>query len=97
MVVRRSLLALVLGGDYGGVDSGDAEVEAGSEGLALPSGVGTRGWVVVGSGCCCWWWYVCATTLWLSAGCALDILSLVSFVSGQSLVGYAKSSPWNRQ
>jgi hypothetical protein len=40
-------------GDYGGVDLGDAEVEAGSKGLALPGGVGTRGWVGVGRGCCC--------------------------------------------
>jgi hypothetical protein len=30
---------------------------------------------------------VCATTLGLSAGCARAILSLVAFVSGQSLVG----------
>jgi hypothetical protein len=30
---------------------------------------------------------VCVTTLWLSAGCARDILSLGAFVSGQSLVG----------
>jgi hypothetical protein len=96
MVVRRSLLALVLGGDYGGVNLGGAEVEVGSKGLALPGGVGTRGWVGVGRGCF-WWWYVCATTLWLSAGCALDILSLVAFVFGQSLVGCTQSSPWNRQ
>jgi hypothetical protein len=32
---------------------------------------------------------VCATTLRLSASCARDILSLVAFVSGQSLVGCA--------
>jgi hypothetical protein len=40
-------------GDYGGVDLGDAEVEAGVAGLALPGGVGTRGWVGVGHGRCC--------------------------------------------
>jgi hypothetical protein len=34
-----------------------------------------------------------ATTLGLSVGCARDILSLVAFVSGQSLVGCAQSSP----
>jgi hypothetical protein len=46
-----------------------------------------------------WWggcWYVCATTLGLSAGCARAILSLVAFVSGQSLVWWAQSSPWKR-
>jgi hypothetical protein len=37
-------------GDYGGVDLGDAEVEAGVAALALPGGVGTRGWVGVGRG-----------------------------------------------
>jgi hypothetical protein len=52
MVVRRSLPALVLGGDYGGVDLGDAEVEAGVEGLILPGGVDTRGWVSAGHGRC---------------------------------------------
>ncbi len=36
---------------------------------------------------------VCATTLGLSAGCARAILSLVAFVSGQSLVWWAQSSP----
>jgi hypothetical protein len=30
---------------------------------------------------------VCATTLWLSAGCARDILSLVAFVSRNPLLG----------
>jgi hypothetical protein len=40
-------------GDYGGVDLGDAEVEVGVAGLALPGGVGTRGWVGVGHGRCC--------------------------------------------
>jgi hypothetical protein len=90
MVVQRSLPALVLGGGYGVVGLGDAEVVE----LALPDGAGTRGWVDAGRArCCCWWWYVCATTLWLSSGCALDILSLVAFVSGQSLVGCAQSSP----
>jgi hypothetical protein len=49
MVVQRSLPALVLGGDYGGVDLGDAEAEAKVEELALPDGAGTRGWV--GAGC----------------------------------------------
>jgi hypothetical protein len=42
-------------------------------------------------------WYVCATTLGLSAGCDRAILSLVAFVSGQSLVWWAQSSPWNMQ
>jgi hypothetical protein len=40
-------------GDYGGVDLGDAEAEAGVEGLALPDGAGTRGWVGAGRGRCC--------------------------------------------
>jgi hypothetical protein len=65
---------------------------------ALLDGAGTRGWVDAGLAHCCrvvcwWWWYVCTTTLWLSAGYALDILSLVAFVSGQSLVGCAQSTP----
>jgi hypothetical protein len=33
---------------------------------------------------------VWATTLGLSAGCAWDILSLVAFISGQSLIGCAQ-------
>jgi hypothetical protein len=53
MVVRRSLPALVLGGDFGGVYLGDAEAKAWVAGLALPDGVGTRGWVGVGHGRCC--------------------------------------------
>jgi hypothetical protein len=53
MVGRRSLPALVLGGDYGGVDLGDAEVEADVVELALPDGVGTRGWVDAGRAHCC--------------------------------------------
>jgi hypothetical protein len=44
-----------------------------------------------------WLWeavLICmATILGLSVGCARDILSLVAFVSGQSLVGCAQSSP----
>jgi hypothetical protein len=40
---------------------------------------------------------LCATILGLSAGCARAILSLVAFVSGQSLVWWAQSSPWKRQ
>jgi hypothetical protein len=51
MVVRRSLPALVLGGDYGGVDLGDAEAEAEVVDLALPDGAGTRGWVDAGRAC----------------------------------------------
>jgi hypothetical protein len=53
MVVQRSLPALVLGGDYGGVDLGDAEAEAGVEELTLPDGAGMRGWVGVGRAHCC--------------------------------------------
>jgi hypothetical protein len=53
MVVRRSLLALVLGGDYGGVDLGDAGTEAGVEGHALPDGAGMHGWVGAGHARCC--------------------------------------------
>jgi hypothetical protein len=53
MVVWRSLPALVLGGDYGGVDLGDAEAEAGVEELALPDGAGMRGWVGAGRARCC--------------------------------------------
>jgi hypothetical protein len=53
MVVRRILPALVLGDDYGGVDLGDAEVEAEVEELALPDGAGTRGWVGAGRARCC--------------------------------------------
>jgi hypothetical protein len=34
------------------VDLGDAEVEAGVEGLVLPGGVGTHGWVGAGHGRC---------------------------------------------
>ena len=62
------------------------------EGLMLPSGVGTRGWVGAGHGRCkvvVVGGGMCARQLWLSAGCALDILSLVAFVFGQSLVGCA--------
>jgi hypothetical protein len=50
MIVRRSIPALVLGGDYGGVDLGGAEVEAGVGGFVLPGGVGTRCWVGAGRG-----------------------------------------------
>jgi hypothetical protein len=53
MVVRRSLPVLVLGGDYGGVDLGDAEAEAEVEELALPDSAGTRGWVGAGHARCC--------------------------------------------
>jgi hypothetical protein len=37
-------------GDYGGVDLGGAEVEAGVGGFVLPGGVGTRCWVGAGRG-----------------------------------------------
>jgi hypothetical protein len=53
MVVQRSLPALVLVGDYGGVDLGDAEAEAKVEELALPNGAGMRGWVDAGRARCC--------------------------------------------
>jgi hypothetical protein len=47
MVVRRSIPALVLGGDYGGVDLGGAEVEAGWEDLYfLAMLVHVVGWVL---------------------------------------------------
>jgi hypothetical protein len=51
MAARRSLPALVLGGDFSGVGSGDAE--AGVEQLVLPDGADMRGWVDVGRGRCC--------------------------------------------
>jgi hypothetical protein len=53
MAARRSLPALVLGGDYGGVDLGDAEAEAEVEQLALPDGAGMHGWVDAGRSRCC--------------------------------------------
>jgi hypothetical protein len=43
----------VLGGDFGGVGSGDAEAEAGVEQLVLPDGADMRGWVGAGRGRCC--------------------------------------------
>jgi hypothetical protein len=51
MVVRQSLPAWVLGGGYGVVDLGDAEAEVVE--LALPNGVGMRGWVDAGLARCC--------------------------------------------
>jgi hypothetical protein len=53
MAARRSLPALVLGGDFGGVGLGDAEADAGVEQLVLPDGAGMRGWVDAGRGRCC--------------------------------------------
>jgi hypothetical protein len=53
MAARRSLPALVLGGDYGGVDLGDAEAGAEGEQLALPDDAGMRGWVDAGRARCC--------------------------------------------
>jgi hypothetical protein len=53
MADQRSLPALVLGGDFGGVGSGDAEAGAGVVRLVPPGGAGMRGWVDVGRGCCC--------------------------------------------
>jgi hypothetical protein len=43
----------VPGGDFGGVGSGDAEVEAGVGRFALPDGVDMRDWVGAGRGRCC--------------------------------------------
>jgi hypothetical protein len=43
----------MLGGDFGGVGSGDAEAKAGVEQLVLPDGADMRGWVGAGRGCCC--------------------------------------------
>jgi hypothetical protein len=40
---RRSLPALVPGGDFGGVGSGDVEAEAGVGRFGLPDGVDMRG------------------------------------------------------
>jgi hypothetical protein len=40
----------VLGGDFGGADSVDAEVGAGVVQLVPPDGVDMRGWVDVGRG-----------------------------------------------
>jgi hypothetical protein len=51
MVVQQSLPAWVLGGGYGVVDLADAEAEVVE--LALPDGVGTRGWVDAGLARCC--------------------------------------------
>jgi hypothetical protein len=53
MAAWRSLPALVLGGDFGGVDLGDAEADAGVEQLVLPDGAGMRGWVDAGRSRCC--------------------------------------------
>ena len=50
MVVRRSLPAWVLGGGYGVVDLGDAEVVVVES--ALPSGASTHGWVDLDARCC---------------------------------------------
>ena len=46
MAARRSLHALVLGGDFG-------DAEAGGEQLVLPDGADMRGWVGAGRGRCC--------------------------------------------
>jgi hypothetical protein len=79
MAARRSLPALVLGGDFGGVDLGDAEADA-----------GMRGWnnlyfLMV---------LVCVRDNSLVVGCLCSRHPIpVSFVSGQSLVGCAQSSP----
>jgi hypothetical protein len=43
----------VLGSDFGGVGSGDAEAEAGVERLEPPDGADMRGWVDVRRGRCC--------------------------------------------
>jgi hypothetical protein len=53
MADRRSLPALVLGGDFGGVGSGGAEAEAGVEELVLHDGADMHGWVGVGCDRCC--------------------------------------------
>jgi hypothetical protein len=53
MAARQSLPALVLGGDFSGVGSGDAEAEAGVEQFVLPDGADMRGWVDVERGYCC--------------------------------------------
>jgi hypothetical protein len=50
---RRSPPALVPGGDFGGVGSGDADAEAGVERFVLPDGVDMRSWVGAGLGRCC--------------------------------------------
>jgi hypothetical protein len=53
------------------------------------------GWMLSGA-MVVWLWelLICVReTLGLSVGCARDILSLVAFVSGQSLGGCAQSSP----
>jgi hypothetical protein len=65
----------VLGGDFGGVGLGDAEVDAGVEQLVLPDGAGMRGWVDAGCGRCCMVVVVgggmCARRL---SGCRLAVL-----------------------
>jgi hypothetical protein len=53
MADRRSLPALVIGVDFGGVGLGDAEADAGVEQLVLPDGAGMRGWVDAGRGRYC--------------------------------------------
>jgi hypothetical protein len=40
-------------GDFGGVDFGDAEADAGVEQLVLPDGAGMRGWVDARHARCC--------------------------------------------
>jgi hypothetical protein len=75
MAARRSLPALVLGGDFGGVGLGDAEADAGVVQLVLPDGAGMRGWVDAGRGRCCMVVVVgsgmCARRL---SGCRLAVL-----------------------
>jgi hypothetical protein len=53
MADRRNLLVLVLGGDFGGVGSVDAEAGAGVVRLVPPGGADMRGWVDArrGRGC----------------------------------------------
>ena len=88
-------------GDFGGVGLVDAEAGAGAGAVLLvpPGGADMRDWVDAGRGRGCMavgggGVDMCARQLFgLSAGCARDILSLVAFVSGQSLVGCAQSSP----
>jgi hypothetical protein len=67
----------VLGGDFGGVGSGDAEAEAGVEQLVLTDGADMRGWVDAGRGRCCMVVVggggMCARRL---AGCRLAVLEI---------------------
>jgi hypothetical protein len=81
MADRQSLLVLVLGGDFGGVDSVDAEAGAGVVQFVPPDGADMRGWVDVGRGHCC-----------MVVGGGGDMCARQ--LSGRRLVALETSCPW---